>query len=78
MNSKWYKHYKTKEEKEARLEKLKTYNSSFKDLRPLVEELLLKPKAADYDCPAYTHKRSDMDGHNRALDLVLDLIKEIK
>jgi len=75
MKSHWFKHCKTKEEKDKVRQTVLANQESLLRLEVILESLLKDtPSSADYDSPSWAYKQADRIGYNRALNQVLDII----
>tara|TARA_R110002012_G_scaffold319825_1_gene541482 strand:+ start:11928 stop:12170 length:243 start_codon:yes stop_codon:yes gene_type:complete len=74
MNTDWFKDCKSKEEKEKQKQFLLSNKKVLKELSSILSSKVRTPKEGDYDSPSWAYKRADLDGYNRALTLVLELI----
>ena len=72
MNSTWFKGYKTAE-KEARKKELLSYKNAFEELTKVLEKEF-EESVPDYNNPSWSHSQADVNGANRKLRQVLDLI----
>ena len=74
MDSRWFKHTKSKEDKEARTKELKSYRNAYEALQEIIEqELLVKDSVRDYG-PGWAEKQIALNERNHALKDVLNLI----
>lgn len=72
MHSIWFRGL-NKEDKEDRVKELLSYRNAFDALKEILEEHY-KEYTPDYDCPSWSHKQADVNGHNRAIKKVINLI----
>ena len=73
MNARWLKGL-TGEAKEKRKKEILSYRNAFEELTKLLEEDY-EESAPDYDCPSWSHKQADINGANRKLRQITELIK---
>jgi hypothetical protein len=76
MHTKWFKNCKTEEEREKRKQELLSYRNAFEELSILLKEQF-EEAAPDYDNPSWSHAQADVNGANRKLKQILNLL-EIK
>ena len=74
MQSEWFKHCKTQEDKEAVRTQLKKFKIAFEALDELLVKMEEDTSKVDYDCPSWSHKQADRNGANRKLREVRTLI----
>lgn len=75
MKTAWFKDCKSKKDKEAVAQTLRSNRESLDRLKEILEPMLKDtPPTADYDSPSWAFKQADRIGFNRALNQVLDLI----
>jgi hypothetical protein len=75
MKAAWFKDCKTKKEKEAVAQALRSQREGLDRLKEILEPMLKDTTpAADYDSPSWAYKQADRNGFNRAVTTVLDLI----
>lgn len=76
VSLKWLSHLKSTDEKE----KLKRSILSVPDVWERLEALLAEKRRVnevpDYECPSWAYKQADMNGYNRALTEILELIPD--
>lgn len=72
MNTRWFKNISTSK-KEARKKEILSYRNAFDELRKLLEEDL-EEYVPDYSVPSWSHKQADVNGANRKLRQIIDLI----
>ena len=73
MKEAWFKGETDREKVKRNLE---VAYSAFRHLEKVLGARLQYPKVSDYQKAAWPYWRADMDGYNRAIREVLDLIKE--
>ena len=74
MDSRWFKGYSSSPEvKEKRKKEILSYRNAFDELRILLKDFL-EETTPDYECPSWSHKQADVNGANRKLHQVLNLI----
>lgn len=73
MNTEWFKGL-TQEEKAKKKDLLKANKKVLKELSAILESKKICPKKEDYSNPNWAYYRADMDGYNRALTTVLNII----
>lgn len=73
MNARWLKGL-TGEAKEKRKKEILSYRNAFEELSKLLEEDYGE-SVPDYDCPSWSHKQADVNGANRKLRQIIELIK---
>lgn len=78
MKTEWFKHLKTKEERES----FKEYVANSKDLLDRLQNLCYtyiqdaeKSSPTDYDSPAWAYRQADKVGYIRALKQIIELTK---
>lgn len=72
MNTRWLKGVPSSK-KEARKKEILSYRNAFDELRKLLEEDL-EDYVPDYDIPSWSHKQADVNGANRKLRQIIELI----
>ncbi len=76
ISLKWLSHLKSQAEKE----KLKRSILSVPDVWERLESLCVEKRRVnevpDYNCPSWAYKQADMNGYNRALNEILELIPD--
>lgn len=74
MDSRWFKGLTDPDQKESREKEVRSYRNAFEDLSQLIEQLKETPKKADYDKASWSHYQADMNGANRMLNQILNII----
>lgn len=74
MKSVWFKDCKTPEEKEARRKELRSYHAAFEALDEVLAGLTEELGTPDYDLASWSHKQADVNGANRKLRTIRNLI----
>ena len=72
MNTRWLKGF-TAAQKTKRKKEILGYRNAFDELRKLLEEDF-EDHVPDYDTPSWSHKQADVNGANRKLRQIIDLI----
>ena len=72
MHTAWVKTLKGKD-KEDRKKEVLSYRNAFDDLKKLLEEHF-EESVPDYDNPSWSHKQADVNGANRKLQQIINLI----
>lgn len=70
MQTIWLKGCK---DKEARKKEILSYRNAYDTLREVLEKEY-EESAPDYDCPSWSHKQADVNGANRKLREIINLI----
>ncbi len=70
MNTKWIKGHSNQEK---RKKEILSYRNAFDELTLLLTKEF-EEVSPDYDCPSWSHKQADVNGANRKLKQILDLI----
>jgi hypothetical protein len=67
------------EEREKRIKEILAYRNAFNALKELLGDQY-EESVPDYDCPSWSHKQADVNGANRMLRKIINLItiEEIK
>jgi len=67
------------EEREKRIKEILSYQNAFNALKELLGDQY-EESVPDYDCPSWSHKQADVNGANRMLRKIINLItiEEIK
>ena len=78
MQAVWLKGLKG-EEREKRIKEILAYRNAFNALKELLGDQY-EESVPDYDCPSWSHKQADVNGANRMLRKIINLItiEEIK
>lgn len=74
MKSLWTQHIPDKVDKDALRLTIQNSGRTLEALTYALKTKIKKPKTIDYDSPSWPYLRADIDGYNRALDEILDLI----
>ena len=75
MDSKWYKGYRSAEDRDRRTEQLKSFRPAFDELRKvLMESYEKKPSVRDYSSPNWAERQIATNEYNQALTDLLNLI----
>ena len=72
MNVRWLKNTPSAN-KNARRKEILSYRNAFDELRKLLEEDL-EEFVPDYEVPSWSHKQADVNGANRKVRQIIDLI----
>lgn len=72
MHSAWLKGIPQKD-KDARRKEILAYRNAFDELKKLLEEEF-EETVPDYDNPSWSHKQADVNGANRKLQQIINLI----
>lgn len=70
MQTIWTKGFK---DKEARKKEILSYRNAFDALKEVLEKEY-EESVPDYDCPSWSHKQADINGANRKLRQIINLI----
>lgn len=73
MNQKWLKGYRTPDEQESRKAELRGYRTAFGALKELLEGMG-EQSHPDYNNPSWSHAQADVNGANRKLREIINLI----
>ena len=71
MKAVWYKGYSGN--KADRKKELLSYRNAFEEAKKILEEEF-EESVPDYDNPSWSHKQADVNGANRMLQKVIDLL----
>lgn len=72
MKAIWLKGLKG-EAREKRKNEIKSYRNAFNALKEILENDF-EETTPDYDCPSWSHKQADVNGANRKLQTIINLL----
>lgn len=73
MDVKWTKGTKG-EAKDRRKKEVLSYRTAFEDLKEVLVDLQENVGTPDYESPSWAFKQADINGYNRAIERVINLI----
>jgi hypothetical protein len=73
MDSRWYKGFKEKEAKDKRTREILAYRNAFDALKEVLEGQF-EESTPDYKNPSWSHEQADVNGANRKLRQIINLI----
>lgn len=76
MKESWFAGVTSPEQREKVKNEIALAHNAFRKLERMLKSRLATPKVSDYQKSAWPYWRADMDGYNRAIQEVLELIKE--
>lgn len=74
MHVAWIKKAKTKADKEERQKEIRGYKNAFDEAIEVLEELKEEMSLVDYDSPSWAYKQADINGANRKLQQIIDIL----